>query len=946
MLRRNSAVSKMRICKLLLVALVLVFLCTLAARCIGSEAVGGDGSGSSGALGDVKVYTDTWAVQVRSDVSERDARRLAENYGFDHIRQVGYLEDIYHWDHTRVAARSRRAAADISGKLKQEPKVVWFRQQHLIWRTKRSSVLPSPPAAGIALSDPLWEKEWHLNDEVHEKLNTNLRSLYEGSLEVVDAWQDGYTGHGVTVVIVDDGVEYTHPDLVDNYERDISVDLNSADYNPLPRYTKDDRNKHGTACAGITASAQNNSVCGSGVAPNVTFGAIRVIDGPEMDILEAAALVHRVHDIDIFSSSWGPRDNGKDLDGPGPLTVEALLHGASKGRAGLGNLYVFASGNGGYAGDSCAYDGYASSRFTLTISAVTQTGKAPWYAEACSSVLASAFSSGYDREAGIVSTDLHSGCMDDFSGTSAAAPMAAGILALLLEARPTLSLRDVQHIVALTADHVTLEHSVKMAWQRNAAEFHFSPYFGFGLLNASAMIAMATKWTSVPELQGCVLPWRLAGPRFFSRKPLLLTLPASGEECIAESGLQVEYLEQVTIIVSLRATRRSSAILDLISPSGTRVRILYPRPADDKTTGIWQWPISTSFFWGERPSGQWRVEVASSSPQENGFLHSIELVLSGTTSLPESYPHLLQRANDTSPNIELVEAEENNITKPHNSDEDDHANELFILYSGEIQYRGDRYGNANALKSLDQTAGSSEQTGNTEEGTSGMSWCRFVSSAGPSSSRDCMLNSSDSTHCTERGLLAYPSITGRYSLCLSRCPHGTFAVPDRRVCQPCRLECSQCQSVDQCTACRHGYMLHGAGCVAKCPPGFYRTHMNPGVSSSPTHAVHVIGEKSEHRYASLLSAVAHHSDVLHDDADLVSTRSSPADAAAVCLPCPEHCSHCTERRGAAHCHRCHHTTYLHHADDGDDGLATCLDECPPGRAAYVSQVGWRACRKA
>lgn len=86
-----------------------------------------------------------------------------------------------------------------------------------------------------------------------------------------------------------------------------------------------------------------------------------------------------------------------------------LLHGTvvslfSQGRAGLGNLYVWASGNGGAYGDSCAYDGYASSRFTLTVSAVSQTGTAPWYAEPCSAVLAAVFSSGSRDEHLVVCT--------------------------------------------------------------------------------------------------------------------------------------------------------------------------------------------------------------------------------------------------------------------------------------------------------------------------------------------------------------------------------------------------------------------------------------------------------------------------------------------------------------------------------------------------------------
>ena len=82
----------------------------------------------------------------------------------------------------------------------------------------------------------------------------------------------------------------------------------------------------------MVAALANNAICSVGVAPKATFGGVRLLDGPLMDILEATALSHRVHNVDILTSSWGPEDDGMDLDGPGPLAVEALLHGVTKVR--------------------------------------------------------------------------------------------------------------------------------------------------------------------------------------------------------------------------------------------------------------------------------------------------------------------------------------------------------------------------------------------------------------------------------------------------------------------------------------------------------------------------------------------------------------------------------------------------------------------------------------
>lgn len=70
----------------------------------------------------------------------------------------------------------------------------------------------------------------------------------------------------------------------------------------------------------------------------------------------------------------------------------------------------------------------------------------PWYSEKCSSTLATTYSSGSKEERQIVTTDLHHSCTISHTGTSASAPLAAGIAALVLEANKNLTWRDLQHI--------------------------------------------------------------------------------------------------------------------------------------------------------------------------------------------------------------------------------------------------------------------------------------------------------------------------------------------------------------------------------------------------------------------------------------------------------------------------------------------------------------------
>ena len=59
-------------------------------------------------------------------------------------------------------------------------------------------------------------------------------------------WRQSITGRGVVVTILDDGIEYTHPDLKVNYDKKASYDYNNHDADPSPRYTTGNLNKHGT----------------------------------------------------------------------------------------------------------------------------------------------------------------------------------------------------------------------------------------------------------------------------------------------------------------------------------------------------------------------------------------------------------------------------------------------------------------------------------------------------------------------------------------------------------------------------------------------------------------------------------------------------------------------------------------------------------------------------
>ena len=100
-----------------------------------------------------------------------------------------------------------------------------------------------------------------------------------------------------------------------------------------------------------------------------------------------------------------------------------------------------------------------------------------------------------------ITTDLHSSCTHQHTGTSASAPMAVGLIALMLEANPELNWRDVQHIIVRTTSSRGLKAN---DWVENGAGFRVSHVFGFGLMDAAAMTHVASSWETVPEQKNCV----------------------------------------------------------------------------------------------------------------------------------------------------------------------------------------------------------------------------------------------------------------------------------------------------------------------------------------------------------------------------------------------------------------------------------------------------------
>ncbi|XP_063259324.1 proprotein convertase subtilisin/kexin type 4-like isoform X2 [Prinia subflava] len=542
-----------------------------------------------------RVFLSSWAVRVAAGL--RDARALARRHGLLYLGQVIEGEPFHHFSHRGTRQRALSRHWGWHTRLSRDPQVLWFEQQTAKRRSKRGT--------GVVPTDPWFPKQWYMNNDIHPDLN------------ILTAWSRGYTGLGVVLTVLDDGLEKDHPDLAANYDPLASYDFNSNDPDPQPRYGDGDKNWHGTRCAGEVAAVANNGICGAGVAYNAKIGGVRMLDGNIMDIVEAQALSLQPQHIHVYSASWGPEDDGRTVDGPGILATAAFRRGVMQGRGGLGSIFIWASGNGGINYDNCNCDGYTNSIYTVSVGSVLGDGQRPRYGESCSAILTTTYSS---RTTSKVTTDLHHRCTDKHTGTSASAPLAAGMVALALEANPALTWRDLQHLIIRASKPAHLQAE---DWAQNGVGRRVSHYYGYGLLDAGLLVQAAATWTGTRPQEKCSVQ-AVQVPRDIGSR---LSISTDVSSC----SQSIRSLEHVQVQLSLSYSRRGDLVVALSSPMGTTSTLVTVRPYDTSQDGYKDWTFMSTHFWDENPKGTWTLHLENRGDDRNtGQLTSFILHLHGT----------------------------------------------------------------------------------------------------------------------------------------------------------------------------------------------------------------------------------------------------------------------------------------------------------------------------
>ena len=458
--------------------------------------------------------------------------------------------------------------------------------------------------------DPLYKDQWYLKNTGQGGGKVGL------DINVEPVWNQGYLGQDINIAITDDSIDENHPDLKDNIAQ--VKQLTSQPTNSCEE-------SHGTPVASL-AAARDNGIGTIGVAPraNIYFYDHSYLphgqDREKYATLDKRllALHEDAAKIAVYNNSWGYEHY---FYHPDKIKFhKAFDEGITKGFYGKGSLYVFGSGNTFVV--DLGVDSMISHIGVVSVGGVNKEGGnhltsgmgtifgwQHWIAAPHDDLLTSDRT---DNAAGRCGYDV--GNQTRFGGTSGAAPLVSGVIALIRQANKNLTYRDVKLILAETARRDKLQ--VNNTWYPTgtkhtnpASQYHYNGWVGYGVVDAAAAVNLAKKWKP--------LPTQIIEEHSPATNNYSLQKDVSKEIVIPITGSAINFVELVQLSMDIHSNQSSPwNIMEIIiiDPNNREFKVAQDQrifgPLDAGSN-----PFVTSFhlYLGKHsPNGTWKIKIKPS----------------------------------------------------------------------------------------------------------------------------------------------------------------------------------------------------------------------------------------------------------------------------------------------------------------------------------------------
>ena len=317
--------------------------------------------------------------------------------------------------------------------------------------------------------EPYFYEQWYLeiNKTFYEKNGIdNNASIHFGK-------SYKYTGKGIKIAVIDDGLDITHPEL--NNSIIVTYDVTSKTANVTHSSM---REHHGTSITGII-TANDNEIGIKGIASESQI--IFLKHREDMSDSETIELFFKAKEFgaDIINCSWGTYDVSESVK-------EVIQDLATNGRDGKGMIIVFATGNDtqDMGNDESAIPE------VIAVGSSDKENLRAWYSNYGKNI--DVLAPGGNLDLGITTLDdmgengiatlnndyLLANDEESFVGTSASAPIVSGVIALMLEKNPNMTRDEVEKALHEKSDKIGNLDYVD----------GFNEYYGYGKVNVERLL--------------------------------------------------------------------------------------------------------------------------------------------------------------------------------------------------------------------------------------------------------------------------------------------------------------------------------------------------------------------------------------------------------------------------------------------------------------------------